>query len=204
MEYSQAVRRRAKLATLVDRLAEAFAGAEVSVPGRAALDRVFSRLAARTGQVTTAEKPEALAVTRNFELTLAPLLIRSDALAPLAGSLAALAPDLIWTTRKSVGPSASPGFAEAHANAMLFGPGGLETRQDLWIGLSLMAPHTRYPDHDHAPEEVYIVLSDGAFLQTAPPWLERKPGQTVYNSPGIRHAMRAGAAPFLALWCLPV
>jgi hypothetical protein len=26
----------------------------------------------------------------------------------------------------------------------------------------------------------------------------------VYNPPGIRHAMRSGKGPFLALWFLPV
>ncbi|MGV8986227.1 MAG: dimethylsulfonioproprionate lyase family protein [Cypionkella sp.] len=135
---------------------------------------------------------------------LAPLRQHPDALATLAGALADLGPELEWTTRRSAGPSASAGFATAHANAMLVGPSGLERREDVWIGLSLMAPHTRYPDHNHPPEEVYLVLSDGDFLQGDADWLPRKPGQTVYNPPGIRHAMRAGAAPFLALWCLPI
>jgi len=26
----------------------------------------------------------------------------------------------------------------------------------------------------------------------------------IYNAPGILHAMRAGPAPFLALWALPI
>ena len=81
---------------------------------------------------------------------------------------------------------------------------GFEPRQDVWVGLSLMAPQTRYPDHDHGPEEVYLVLSEGAFLQGDADWLPRRAGQTVYNTPWIRHAMRAGDQPFLALWCLPV
>jgi quercetin dioxygenase-like cupin family protein len=195
--------RTAELQTLVDSLAAAFAEADVSAAGRAALERVFARLK-NAGTAGTASAGEPLPVTGLFDQALAPLLNRSDALAPLARALQALFPHLTWVQRKVGVPNASEGFAEAHANAMLIGPQGVERRDDVQIGLSLMAPRTRYPDHNHPPEEVYIVLSDGAFLQTAPPWLPRKPGETVYNTPGILHAMRAGDAPFLALWCLPV
>ena len=30
------------------------------------------------------------------------------------------------------------------------------------VGISLMAPHVRYPDHRHPPEEVYVSLAGGA------------------------------------------
>ena len=196
--------RSSKLQAVVDRLAEAFDKAEVSAPGRMALERVFGRLAGSVGTAPVTEPGEPLPNSALFAAALAPLLTRADALAPLANALATLAPSLVWTTRKSIGPTASPGFAGAHANAMLIGPGSLEPREDVWVGLSLMTANTRYPDHDHTPEEVYLVLSCGAFLQGEAGWLERKPGDTVYNTPGIRHAMRAGDQPFLALWCLPV
>ena len=129
---------------------------------------------------------------------------QAQSLQTLGQAVQAIAPALGWSTRKSVGPTASAGFAQAHANAVLIGPNGLEPREDVWVGLSLMEPHTRYPDHDHGPEEVYLLLSDGAFLQGDADWLPRSPGQTVYNTPWIRHAMRATDQPFLALWCLPV
>ena len=35
-------------------------------------------------------------------------------------------------------------------------------------------------------------------------WTDPGMNGLIYNPPGIRHAMRAGAAPFLALWFLPV
>ncbi len=188
------------LQAVIDRLQQAFAGADLSAPARLALDKVFDRLTApgQTGRPVT----ETLPVTSLLPEALSAL--QAGPLAPLATALAGLAPQIAWTTRKSLGPTASPGFADAHANAYLIGPGALEDRADVWLGLSLMAPGTRYPDHDHAPEEVYLVLSEGAFLQGDADWLPRLPGQSVYNTPGIRHAMRAGQKPFLALWCLPV
>lgn len=191
--------RQAALQTMIDSLQQAFKAAELTGPARAALDKLFARL--ETPADPGEPAGEALPVTALFAPALAAV---PEALAPLVSALAALTPNLRWTTRKNVGPTASAGFALAHANAMLVGPNGLESREDVWIGLSLMAPNTRYPDHDHAPEEVYIVLSDGAFLQGDSDWLPRGPGDTVYNTPGIRHAMRAGDQPFLALWCLPI
>ena len=194
--------RAAGLQRVVDAAAAAFAGAEMSAPAKAALGRVFERLT--TVHPVVAGTAEDLPVLSLLPHAVANLQKRGDRMSALGLAVADIAPDLPWTTRKSVGPTASAGFARAHANAVLIGPNGLEPRQDVWVGLSLMAPHTRYPDHDHGPEEVYLLLSDGAFLQGDADWLARSAGQTVYNTPWIAHAMRATDQPFLALWCLPV
>jgi quercetin dioxygenase-like cupin family protein len=85
---------------------------------------------------------------------------------------------------------------------MIVGPGGLESRDDVWVGASVMAPHVRYPDHQHLPEEVYLVMSPGEFRQGDAPWFEPGVGGTFYNPPNIVHAMRSGESPLLAIWCL--
>jgi hypothetical protein len=190
------------LQRVVDAAVLAFAGAELAAPATAALGRVFERLT--TVHPAVAGSSEDLPVLSLLPQAVANLQLRGGRLWALGLAVADLAPDLPWTTRKIRGPTASAGFEYAHANAVLIGPGGLEPRQDVWVGLSLMAPHTRYPDHDHGPEEVYLLLSDGAFLQGEADWLPRSAGQTVYNTPWIAHAMRATDQPFLALWCLPV
>ena len=125
----------------------------------------------------------------------------TPAIARIAAAFAALEPSLTWRHR-SDGPQSSANFMQGHANAMVCGPGGMEDRADAWIGVSLLAPTVRYPDHRHAPEEVYLVLSPGEFRQEDGPWFEPGPGGTFYNKPDILHAMRSGQAPLLALWCL--
>ena len=181
---------------------QAFAEADLSGQARAALSKVFERL--KTVHPVADVLSEDLPVLSVLPEAVANLNGQAQSLQSLGEAVQTLAPALGWSTRKSVGPTASAGFAQAHANAVLIGPNGLEPREDVWVGLSLMEPHTRYPDHDHGPEEVYLLLSDGAFLQGDADWLPRSPGQTVYNTPWIRHAMRATDQPFLALWCLPV
>lgn len=114
----------------------------------------------------------------------------------------ALEPLLEWRSRTADDGSAGEDFAAGHANAMIVGPGALENRRDMWLGATLMAPHVRYPDHDHAPEETYLVLSDGEFMHGDSGWFAPGIGGSFYNPPGIRHAMRSGDKPLFALWAL--
>jgi hypothetical protein len=124
------------------------------------------------------------------------------ALRALLKSFAAVEPLLEWTTKSVYDDTASRNFPTGHANAMIIGPNGLENRRDLWLGVTLMAPHVRYPNHDHPPEETYLVLSEGEFMQADNDWFSPGIGGSFYNPPGIRHAMRSGNKPFLAMWAL--
>ncbi|HVK90971.1 MAG TPA: dimethylsulfonioproprionate lyase family protein [Mycoplana sp.] len=112
-----------------------------------------------------------------------------------------LEPMLEWKGR-SYDNSASENFPTSHANALIVGPGGLEDRRDVWLGATLMAPNVRYPDHDHAPEETYLVMSDGEFMHGDSDWFSPGVGGSFYNPPGIRHAMRSGEKPLFAFWAL--
>lgn len=112
---------------------------------------------------------------------------------------------LEWRTRPTYDKAtASENFMDGHANAMILGPGGVEERKDVWLGVTLMAPNVRYPDHNHAPEEVYLVLSQGDFLQGDRGWFTPGIGGSFYNVPHIRHAMRSGDEPLFAFWALKV
>ncbi len=113
-------------------------------------------------------------------------------------------PRLAWHRRHVNDPTGSANCYDGHANAMIIGPGGIEERDDLWLGVTVLAPNVRYPDHDHAPEEVYLVFTPGDFLQGDTGWITPGIGGTIYNTPQIRHAMRSGNQPLLAFWALPI
>ncbi len=123
--------------------------------------------------------------------------------AALAQAFAALDGQLRWRRRASARSDDRP-FWDGHANAVIFGPSGLEDRTDLWIGATVMAPDIRYTDHDHPPEEVYLALTPGQWWNAQMDWTDPGPTACIYNPPGIAHAMRSGAGPFLALWYLPL
>lgn len=120
----------------------------------------------------------------------------------VASALADLAPRLCWR-RKLGAKDAPPDFDARHGNALVVGADGLEVRDDVRIGVSLVTPGTRYPDHQHPPEEIYFALSPGEWRQQDGPWHAPGPGGLVHNPPDIIHAMRAmDEAPLLAVWCL--
>ncbi len=123
-------------------------------------------------------------------------------LAALLDAFRAVEPALEWQRRTGYDASASANFPDGHANAMILGPAGLENRTDVWLGVSLLAPRVRYTDHSHAPEETYLVFSEGEFQHGDSDWFTPGIGGSFYNPPWIRHAMRSGEAPLLAFWAL--
>lgn len=165
--------------------------------------RVFDRLSARQGAQGSTEAQRLPVCNDTIAAALSGLALRGAPLAGIGSAFGAVEGGLAWYRRKSAMPADEP-FYSSHANAMLIGPGGLEERDDVQVGVTVMAPGILYPDHDHPPEEVYIALSPGAWWNADMAWTEPGPGGIIYNPPGIRHAMRSGADPFLALWFLPV
>jgi hypothetical protein len=126
----------------------------------------------------------------------------SEILRRLMARFQAIEPLLAWRRREDLSGTSSVNFDQSHANAMIIGPGGIEARSDVWLGATLMAPRVRYPDHDHAPEEVYLVMSDGEFQHGASGWFAPGIGGSFYNPPNIRHAMRSVDTPLFAFWAL--
>jgi hypothetical protein len=123
--------------------------------------------------------------------------------AALGLAFAEIEQSLAWKRRATADENDQP-FWNGHANAVILGPGGLESRDDLWVGATVMAPGVRYADHDHPPEEVYLSLTPGEWWNAAMDWTDPGPTGFIYNPPGIAHAMRSGPGPFLALWYLPL
>lgn len=169
----------------------------------AAGERVFERLGRSAGVAKDGAAGRLPVCASTVEAALAGLATRNPPLPELARAFAAVEDRLRWYRRKTATPADEP-FYSSHANALLIGPGGLEERSDVEVGVTVMAPHTLYPDHDHPPEEVYIALSPGEWWNAKMDWTEPGPDGIIYNPPGILHAMRSHAQPFLALWFLPI
>lgn len=125
---------------------------------------------------------------------------RSTARARLIEAFREVEPRLAWHQR--AGSRSDPAFHRGHANAMIVGPGDLEERKDVWLGLTLMAPETSYIRHQHPPEELYLLLTPGEWQQGDGPWFSPGPDGLVYNRPMLFHAMRSGKAPLVTFWLL--
>ena len=198
--------RPAALRTFLERLRDALAARTADDDAaRVTTARVFDALERPNPSAGTGAGPgpARLPVCRHLEAALATAASASADLRAVAEAFAAVEPALRWQRRAGSEAVGEP-FHGAHANATLIGPDGLETRRDVWIGCSLLGPHVRYPDHRHPPEEIYLVLSTGEWLRQGEPWREPGTGGIVHNPPDVVHAMRSGAEPLFAIWCLPL
>lgn len=175
---------------------------EVGSPAARAMVRVNAALAEPAPR-PDAPRPFTLPACEHLSRAISIAQAGPEDLARIADCIAALAPALAWRLK----PSDDPVFSRGHANVDIVGPAAeaLERRDDVRIGMSLMAPGITYPDHQHPPEEVYLVLSAGDWRQDARAWHSPRLGGIVYNPPDIIHAMRSSASePLLAVWCLPL
>jgi len=163
-------------------------------------DRMFSALRASTAPAGRLE-PARLPVCHHLPTALEHARRQPSPVSALADAFFAIEPQLNWKLRPGAETQGEQ-FLNGHANATVIGPEALEIRPDVLIGVSLLAPHTRYPDHRHPPEEIYVVLSGGQWRQGSNSWHEPGIGGLVYNPPNIVHAMRSTEGPLLALWFL--
>lgn len=163
-------------------------------------DRIFEALNATAG-VEAGNAPARLAVCRHLEIALSQARNGPDPVPELADAFAAIEPEFEWA-RRPESAQAAVDFHDSHANAIIVGKGGLEARQDVRIGVSLVAPDTHYPRHRHPPEELYVVLSPGNWMQDDNAFTFKRSGDLVHNVPNIWHAMQATNMPLLAIWCL--
>ena len=145
--------------------------------------------------------PHALAACRYLDIALDRARTGPAPIADLANAFGALAPHLNWHQRAAAS-SVSASFFNGHANSHLIGPSGLAEQAGLVVGVSLLAPTVRYPMHSHPPAEIYLVMSPGEWFREDEGWYSPEIGRVIYHPAGITHAMRAGTAPLLAIWCL--
>ena len=167
-------------------------------PASAITQRVCSALQRPSGDAGDGSC-QTLPACRHLDAALAHTSAGAASLAELADALHALAPLLLWCRSTRAG---TPEFSEGHANTQIVGPDGMERRSDVVLGASLLAPNVAYPFHGHPPEEIYLVMSEGEWFTREAGWYSPGIGGIVHHPPDVMHAMRSGATPLLAVWCL--
>lgn len=171
-------------------------------------------LAAADAYGATGDARALAAVTRLRTVTMVPapppVGAQPPALKDLAAGLAAMpkgrlsdlvgasAAHITWTGGVFKMPD---GFAGRYAYVEIVGPDGMVLCPKLRFGLYLQSPDTYYPSHDHAAEELYLVIGGSARWQKDDgPFFEAGPGSYIHHKPHQRHAMETTAEPLFALW----
>ena len=189
------------LARFIDATREAaVASTEPDSDAAVMIERIFAALKAPSSIIETPAS-EALPAYNHLPDALSNATRGSSAIRTLSEALGGLAPELSWQRRVNA-ETQGERFYNGHANTIVVGPDGLEQRSDILIGVSLVAPDVWYPEHNHPPEEVYVVMSEGEWYREEAGWYTPGMGSVVYHQPWITHAMRSGSRPLLAVWCL--
>ena len=72
------------------------------------------------------------------------------------------------------------------------------------VGAMAVAPNGGYPEHDHPPHELYLVLGGPAEWRWggAEELRTVRAGDVIVNPPMVRHRVETGDEPVLAVWVL--
>jgi hypothetical protein len=191
--------RPAHVETFIRIAEDLFRSEALPAQGRLVASRVFERL--RTPSGDGARHAARYPACEWIDAALAPIIEQPTHFGAAARQIKLLEPLLGWS-RRTTGAHGSDNYIEGRVHGMVCGPGGAESRYDVQLGFTTMAPNVRYPDHSHPPEEAYVLLTAGEFRQKDGDWIDPGIGGGIHNAPRSLHAMRSGAAPFLAIWCL--
>lgn len=119
--------------------------------------------------------------------------------AALTEAVIAAAPELRWRqsyTAEEVGA----GFLANYGWFNLVSPEGPYLSDACRISVGYWGAGLDYPDHAHAPEEIYLVLAGAARFRRAGSAPERvDPGGTYHNPPGVMHGAEMVPGPLLAM-----
>jgi quercetin dioxygenase-like cupin family protein len=128
---------------------------------------------------------------------------RDGPFAEVAAAFAAVEPGLDWSQNPNYSvETMGRGYRDRYGYVELIGPGRPVESRDLLVGLLLLGPDMHYPDHAHPAEEIYHVVAGRAeWWREGEGWRWKPPGAMIHHAPMVRHAMRTGGEPLLALYC---
>ena len=92
--------------------------------------------------------------------------------------------------------------AKSHSPyTQIVGPSCRIVREDFRLGLFLLPENVVYPNHQHSPDEVYIVLAGSGEWSLNRGTFDNKTAGNIIDIPSMTiHAMRTSATPALMLW----
>lgn len=127
-------------------------------------------------------------------------LAQENELADLATAMRGFADRFNWSQNpKYDGSNVSRSFLDGYAYAGLAGPDCPLQCEVPRCGFLLLAPGVTYIDHQHAPREIYLILTPGGqWCLDSGEWFDVDAGDLLLHAAWQMHAMRAQQQPLLA------
>jgi len=127
-------------------------------------------------------------------------IARKHEFKPIVNAFADIAGRLPWSQNpRYTADNGGLNLLNGYAYASLSGPEGPIRCLSPRGGFYLMGPNVLYPSHNHAPREVYLIMTPGVeWALDEGDWFPVQPGELIFHSPWQMHAMRSGDQPVLA------
>lgn len=127
-------------------------------------------------------------------------LARQHELKHLADGLHEVRGQIRWSQNPSYDETnVSRELLDGYAYVGLSGPDSPVKCEQPLAGFLVMAPNIHYPDHRHAPPEIYLALTPGSqWSLDSGEWFDVAPGDLIFHDSWQNHATRSFAQPFLA------
>ena len=130
--------RSQELQSFLDATRDAFAASGATAEALSVADKIFSTANTTPGEAANPDAVE-MPACEHLKAALDGAKAEDGPVADLARTLEAIAPRLKWVLRPN-GEGDDATFKACHANAVVIGKDGLEARDDIRIGMSLLAP----------------------------------------------------------------
>lgn len=198
---SEARGRRAKaLKQVIRGLEDILLAQNPSVPGTLSGCKMLNLLkASGVGAIAPSGQSDFL-LKSTFNAALEILSQNGPRARALSDGLGQLAEGLEWYSAQA-GPYASVNFERSHSHAILSGPKKRVGDDIVLLGVTVMAPYTRFPDHSQLLPRVMFPLSAGEYRTITGEWVKGQIGSSIFCAAGREFAMRCTSQPLLALWC---
>lgn len=143
----------------------------------------------------------------SVERHLKPRPVRHPHAGALLDALIEAAPTGNWTSGENAYPG-EPGMEAFNADysfmtlcgSARWARGCYAVSENIGLSYTVQGPHATYPDHAHKAIEIYYVISGKALWKRGDePWVERYPGEVILHTAGMRHAMKTGDEPLVAM-----
>ena len=187
------------LQIIVDAIASNLSTQTISPSAADACKLIVRTLETSSRSVARRKVPSLLHCASLVELALWTVDSHHPLSGAISGFLTMFGHELDWY-RSNTGDYASLNFESRHAHALIMGPGGFEEQANVVIGITVMEPYTRFPDHAHTRDLLVFPLSGGEFKAGEGPWDAAGLGSMVFCKAGDICAMRCAANPLLTLW----
>ena len=119
---------------------------------------------------------------------------------PLVMQIAHLSDRLNWQQTYTQADGFSRDFLNNYAWLNVISPDGMFTSDTARVTIGYWGQGLYYPEHSHAPEEIYCILAGQAVFHSEghPPRLARA-GEMIHHTPHQKHALDMTPGPLLAL-----